>query len=98
MAKFRLKCVKIYLLAAYFQQVLAHIKICHVQLTTCWALCVNCKTPRYVTNASETVTNDVLSIYDQKYAKNTQISTIASSHVCAYLFFANISKSKGPRA
>ena len=53
------------------------------------------KLPGYVTDASETVTKDVVLIHDQKYAKNTQIYTIVSGRVSVYLFFVNISKSKG---
>ena len=37
---------------------------------------MSCKTPTYVTNASQTVIYDVFSIYEQKYAKNRQISKL----------------------
>ena len=76
-----------YLLVAHFHPIVVHIYVCQEQINTSWALCVSCKTPRYVTDASETVTSDALLMYAQKYAKNMQISTIASGRVYAYLVF-----------
>ncbi len=59
---------------------------------TLQALCVSYTTPGYRIDPPETVTNDLFSIYNQKYAKKTQYFAITSFCVCAYFGFLRISR------